>query len=403
MVIIVGFVLSRVMISIGIIGLTLTGLLMLIKELPAANISWRERLFQYKAFPVLSLIFLLVLAQVFMVNDWSYYLERLKIRIPFLLLPLAFGLFIPFTKKQFYGLLSFFVLIMTISGVKVLGNYLLNYEAITHSFLVGKTIPTPYNHIRYSLLIAFAIISCIHLIKDQFYFKWKWERYLQIVCCTFLFVLIHILSVRSGLLALYLALFYLIVRLIFVYKKYKLGAVILASLMLLPYLVYLTVPSFKNKVDYSIYDYKSYAVGKKENFSDIGRFTSIEIGWALAKQHPLIGTGVGDFKKEVYAYYQQHYPQITDKENWKMPHNQFVSILASTGILGLAIFLFAIFYPLFYKKNYKHSLLVCFYLIIFTSFLSENTIEGQIGTAFFLIFLLMILNYIKGIDQVAYA
>lgn len=394
MLIITGFVLSRVMISIGVIGLVVCAIPILVQNKKYAF----SKMTTFKAFPILTLIFFLVLFHAFGTVDWPYYLERLKIRLPFLFLPLAFALFIPFSKKQFSGLLYFLVIVMTLSGIKVLGNYLLHYEVITESFLVGKSIPTPYNHIRYSLLTAFAIIAGIHLVQDRFYLKWKWEKSLIIFCTTFLFILIHILSVRSGLLALYLALFYLIIRLTIVYKKYKTGLAILASLVLLPYIVYRTVPSFKNKVDYSIYDYKSYMVGKKKSYSDIGRFTSIEVGLALAKQSPLMGVGAGNLKKEVHAYYQKNLPQIKDKAFWKMPHNQFISILAGTGIIGLLIFLFALFYPLFYKKNYTNSLLVCFYLMFLTSFLSENTIEGQIGTTFFLIFLLIILNYRKGIS-----
>jgi hypothetical protein len=68
---------------------------------------------------------------------------------------------------------------------------------------------------------------------------------------------------------------------------------------------------------------------------------------------------------------------------------------ASTGIFGLLVFCFAIFLPLFNRKNISNVLFVCFYIIILSSFFTEATIEEQMGTAFYLLFFLLLYEYIQ--------
>ena len=87
------------------------------------------------------------------------------------------------------------------------------------------------------------------------------------------------------------------------------------------------------------------------------------------------------------------YPEVKER---KMPHNQFVYVYAGTGIIGLLGFLFALFYPLLYKKAYREPIFFAFYIIVLASFIVENTIENSLGAGFFAFFLLLGLNYWSG-------
>ena len=75
---------------------------------------------------------------------------------------------------------------------------------------------------------------------------------------------------------------------------------------------------------------------------------------------------------------------------------------ASNGILGITAFLVSIFYPLLYKKNYKNLLLLMFSIITMSSFVTEHTLEIQVGIAFYVIWMTIILNYLNGLNEDEY-
>src|SRR5690606_10673710 len=275
------------------------------------------------------------------------------------------------------------IVLMFVSSVGVGINYLLNFEPITESINTGKVIPTPMNHIRFSLLLAFSILAGGHLWREKFFLKYKWEHYLIGFIVVFLFVFIHVLSVRSGLFVLYVSIVFFSIRHIYMTRQFALGLAIIVGLLLMPVIAYHTIESFQAKVDYARRDFSMYIKGKGKNYSDSERIFSFQAGLSIGNKSPLFGVGVGDLKKEVEAYYKENAVDISMP---KMPHNQFISVFAGAGLIGLVAFCFAFFYPLVYNKNYKDGLFASFHLIVFLSFMVENTIETAIGVAFYVFF-----------------
>ena len=69
----------------------------------------------------------------------------------------------------------------------------------------------------------------------------------------------------------------------------------------------------------------------------------------------------------------------------KMPHNQFVCTFAATGILGIVLFIsffLASIYKSFVEKNLY---LFLFTIVAIASMMVEQTLETQLGVAWFLI------------------
>ena len=257
--------------------------------------------------------------------------------------------------------------------------------------------PTPRNHIRFSLTLALGIIAGAYLYWEKFYLKYRWEPKMILGVTAFLFVFIHLLSVRSGLACLYMAIICLSARHVYLTRNYWIGFGVLLFLLLAPVVAYYTIPSFKAKIAYVKYDRWIRANDKPgEDYSDSARLVSLKIGMQIGNEHPLVGIGAGNLKPEVYRRYAELYPEV---EEPKMPHNQFVSVYAGTGIIGLLLFLVAFLYPLFYNKNYRNPLFLGFHVIVFTSFLAENTIENSIGVAFYASYLLLGLNYLSRKDS----
>ncbi len=253
-----------------------------------------------KAFLVITIYFFIVLLSGVMTYDFDYWLERLRLKLPFLLLPFVFVSIPSFSRRQYFGLLYFLVVVLVISCIGIGVNYWMYFEEINQLILQGQVIPTPRNHIRFSLILALGIVAGFYLYQKNFSWKYAWERKLLFGMTTFLFLFIHVLSVRSGLMALYAAIFVLCLSFIYQTRRYLMGGLILLSLLLLPFLAYKTIPSFKSKIDYVRYDLKMYKEGKGGIYSDSGRITSLKTGLKIAKKSPLFGVGAGNLQQEVW-------------------------------------------------------------------------------------------------------
>jgi O-antigen ligase len=179
-----------------------------------------------------------------------------------------------------------------------------------------------------------------------------------------------------------------------VQKQLVWGSVALVFIIAAPYTAYHFIPSLQNKVAYMHYDMTQYAKGEVNNLSDGVRLISMKGGLEVAKQNLWLGVGSGDLKTEMNRFYNAAYPQLAEVDR-KLPHNQLIWTLTTTGIVGLALFLFAFAFPLFANGNFKHWLLLVLHLILFSSFFTEATLEEQIGTGFYLTLLLVLMNQFR--------
>ncbi|MES2622414.1 MAG: O-antigen ligase family protein [Bacteroidota bacterium] len=297
-------------------------------------------------------------------------------------------------ERKFIALFYGFIFTFFASTSVVLANYFLNYEFINESFLRGNGIPMPYSHIRYTLMLTFALFAAVYLWSTKIYLINAAEKWLQLFFIVFSFLSLHVLAVRSALLALYISLLLVVIQYAVVRKKFLQSVGILAGLSIVLFIAIEYVPSLHNKLGFMNYDRIMYEKGQVKNLTDGIRIASIKGALEIAKENFWLGIGAGDLRNEMNNFYNQHYPEIPASDH-KLPHNQFVWILATTGISGLLFFLFAFFFPFFYKGNYKHWLFVVFHLILFSSFITEATLEEQMGTAFYLIFLLLLMNHFK--------
>lgn len=388
---------SKFLLSVSMIALLVFALFTInSKGTISINPEWlnfNKLLKHNKGYLGLCLVFLIVLGTSFYSENVNDLFWQLKLKLPFLVLPLAFLVLPTLTKRQYYGLYYFLIALIGVSSVFVLVNYLSNFDQITKSIVVGKSIPTPIDHIKFSLAVAISIIAGLVLIIEKFVFRYSWERPILIGIVIFLFIIIHILSVRSGLVALYLALGVVGVRYLITARN-KLPFVVAAFLLLAsPFIAYTFVPSFKNKINYMIWDLKMHKEGKGENYSDSGRIRSITVGWELAKKTPFFGVGFGDVRDQCKSMYIEKYGHQSQS---LFPHNQYLTIFLASGIIGLFFFMFALLQPIFYNKAYREPAFLGFSVIFWVSFLVENTIERSYSIGLFLLFTLVAIHHLRG-------
>lgn len=379
----IGFSSFRLVISLGVIGLIVFGLLGFnVKETFKTYIS-------RPAFYLNVLFFLVILLSVFNSDNKHQWLTFLQIKLPFLFLPLAFCGFTFFDRAFFNKILLAFSCIMIISSIGVMINYALNYEYITRWVSGGGIIPTPFSHIRYTLLLVFAFFCSI----------WLWEEkvitrsWLLLVPALFIFVVIHILSSRSGWVALYIGLLFYLLTYVVRYQKYIAGVAMMGILILAPMLFYQFIPSFHNKVDYMKWNIERYRMGEVDDMSDAMRITSWKSGVKIIEEHPYTGVGVGDLLTESKKTSRELFPNIKNDEDRKMPHNEFIWIWAATGILGLVGYCVAFLFPFFWGMRSRYWLLGILFIIFFSAFMTEPALEEQIGSTFYLLFLLIFLTH----------
>jgi len=385
---IIGLYFSRALLSIG------TGIAIGIPFIQPNVWNKLTKFYENKAALAISGIFFLYLLSGINSIEKSFWLERVRVNIPTLFMPISFMLIKPLSRRVFHLLFYLFLLATALSVGLVLGNYYMSYDTISQTYLKGQVMPTPVIYVRYSLMVAIAIIVAIYLLIEQFVYRWKWEKYLQIFIALFLLFFIHLLAVRTGMLSLYVGLLTTALYYVFQTRQVRLGIGIIALLCILPFLLYLSLPTLRNKVQYVIWDWKMYLSGNTEyQPSDYIRVYSITHGLKLVQEHPLLGVGMGDMVPEMNQQYEIHTPQIPKEERF-LPINQYVFILTATGIVGLAYFIFATWYPLFYQKNYQNYFMLTFHLALFASFIGETTIELQIGKTVYLLFVLLCLSYL---------
>ena len=276
----------------------------------------------------------------------------------------------------------------------VLGNYIMHYQSINQSVIMGHSIPMPFSHIRYTLMLCFSFFCLIYMHRQGWFIYSENEKHLQVFFAVILFVSIHILSVRSGLVALYAGLLCLLFYIVLFEKKYVAATLLLLVFTLVPFITYRFVPSFQNKMNYMRYDLSGLATGEINNRYDVMRLASMKTGLLVWKQNKIIGTGAGDLGSAMNSIYETTLPQLL-VTNRLLPHNQLVWVLASLGVVGFSAFMFAFMFPLLINRYYRNWLFVVFHVTIFSSFFTEATLEEQIGTGFYLLFLLVLLNQLK--------
>jgi len=383
-----GLVFSKFLITMG--------MLLLIVAALASN-DWKIDLGRFRAnkayWATIGIFFIILLSGIYTEN-WQHLWPMLRVALPFLLLPLAFGLLPPIKIEHFKGMLYFLLLLMSGAALWVLVNYLMNYEYYQLNLAISKVIATPQkDHIRFSLLLCLSIFSGAWLLKEGFIFRYRAEKILIAVLLIFLLVMLHVLSVRSGLLAFYAGIFVYGIRLIVVQRRWILGGAFFLFFISAPFIAFYTLPSFQQKYYLMKYNWNQFQQGKIGNLSDTQRLLSYQIALRVAAQNPWIGVGIGDLYEEQEKIYKEEYPELGPMQ----PHNQLLSFYAGTGILGLLAFLFCFFLPFFYRKAYRSGWLLLFLTIIFSSFLTENTIFIAIGTGIHCFFLLLFLNVQDGL------
>ncbi len=328
----------------------------------------------------MSLLFMIPLVSGLWSSDEQTWQNILRIKLPLLLLPLAFASGARFSNKQSQWLALFLISLVVAGSFWSFLKYSTNMQLVNEGYLKAKSIVTPLqnDHIRFSWLVSFATLLCGILLWHR-KLSQKALRISLYLAGSWFIIYLHLLASRTGLFSLYIMLAGAALWLIAQKTKKTQAVTLLVILLLLPLAAYLLFPTFRNRVKYIYYDYGYF---KDAHYlpggNDAARIISLKAGYGLVKTAPLAGVGFGDIYPATIEWYDTKYPQMqaTDKI---YPSSEWLLYGAGAGIPGLLLFSCVMGIPFFIKKHNKMPAWLLLNITVAFGFLFDIGLELQFG------------------------
>ncbi len=327
----------------------------------------------------MSLLFWIPLCTGLWSGDTQNWLASIRIKLPLLLLPVAFASPFSFSAAQWQRLAIIFICCAGLACAWSLYYYFTDMQAVNEGYLRSRSLRTALanDHVRFSWMVAVAV----WLAAWQFSIHRTINRPVAILFAALIVLLVaylHILSARTGLISFYLSL--LVSSFWFLFKKtrWKLAVLFLCLAIALPVASVLTVPTLQNRIRYM--KYESAWFTKTAYFpgaNDAVRLISLKAGWSLMLQHPVMGIGFGDIKKESRSWYEKKYPEMIESDKI-LPSGEWMMYGAGAGLPGFLIFSFCMIIP-FFKKTNNRLLWQILHTTAAFSFLADIGLEVQYG------------------------
>lgn len=374
---------ARALPSIGMIAMVVSGV---IYKFSSGKSATNQNNWVYLS---LTTCFIILLPSWFYSDNKEYLLERWQIAIPFFILPIIWLIAPRYKLKDLYAIYAFFLICVSLLAVHAFFFYLFHADAVNELYLHSQVMPTLVtHHPTFSLMCAFGVLVGWTLYSESFSFDKPWHKRIWLFLAIFLFVFVHVYSVRIGLLVLYSSIFAYLSGIIIRQKKIWQGLLALAGVIALGTLILFLSPTFSNKLANTSEDLKAMEENASANNKSLAsRKISYLNALEIAKESGwLFGSGLGDIRDKNNALFASKYPDVSKPI---IPHNQFLYLLAAIGIIGLAVFIFGWIYPAIYFGLNTSPLFWGIYILMFFAFQFEAVLQTQLGVAFCILFLLL--------------
>lgn len=316
-------------------------------------------------------------------ENHSEYFKVIKNKIPYLFIPLSLVSVDKLSKQQLIYIQYFFIVCCLYSSGWSYFQYLQNSEIYTDLYARGEVIPTLIHHVSLAVLLCFAVIL---VLNNSVYKTGKFEKLINVLLLIWFTYFLHILSVRTGILLLYVSLFLYGAILLITQKKIVITVSLLLLLILSSVISYHKIPTIKSKIAYTFYGIEQYQ-NKQDTanvVSDSRRILSDKIGIEILQKNKLSGVGIGDIKDEMHIIYKQRYPQFK-VEVYSHIHNQYLYTMCGVGLLTGSLFCILLLLPMIQFIRDKNYVFILLYGMLLMVMLWEPFIESQIGNSIFFV------------------
>ena len=318
----------------------------------------------------------------FYTSAWAVWRHELFRDLTWLAVPLAFTLAVPLTARQRLAVGSLFVLGTAAVGLVTVGQYLLNPARANETFRIGQNMPaiTHVFHISFGLMLALAFFWGLLLRRNSL--AGPVLRAALLVASVATALTLHVLAYRTGLLVLYTGLLAYAVRLL-LRRHLVLGLGLLVLLGLGPWLAYHTLDSVRQRADSTLYDVTQFIDGQDiNNYSLARRLAALETAGNIISQHWLLGVGPADTRAVMMEQYKWKDFGLRPANRVEV-HNQYLQALLGGGLMGLALLLAVLFWPLTQPWARRNPAIGFFILLQATAMLVDAVLDLQIGLNFF--------------------
>ncbi|GAA4463686.1 hypothetical protein GCM10023093_12730 [Nemorincola caseinilytica] len=328
-------------------------------------------------------------------HEWN---DHVQVKLPFLLLPLAFAHQPRFSQRQMEVFTMSGALMLIVAACYSISIFLSDPQHYIQEYKVSHMLPTlpKKDHIRSSIASALFIAWCIYVWPRL---QRRNIRWVVGICISLLIVYLHVLAAKSGLVSFYLFVVAWAIYLCFGKKK-LLGLAILIAMPLAGMLAIRMIPTLKERANYIGFTIFMYKHGNEtHNLGDVGRLVSYQLATDLIKAHPLTGVGAGDIKGEMDKLYMERYPNI-DERSRLFPHNQFLTVAVGCGLFAMALFAIWVLWPLTkLRRNRQSFFFFIVWLILLVQLMIEPVLEVQFGVFVYVYFLLLFLQELTSPDE----
>jgi O-antigen ligase len=327
---------------------------------------WKSTFFIFSAF--LFILFVNFKHSGFRVFDFN----RIVIYAPLLFVPVCFSVF---KTLKINKLLVFLVALpplwIVIASVM---NYFNHYEFLSQMVLESKPLPlfSSVYHIEFSF-----ILTSVLLFLGMFLWRniREWHSHHDVLAIfILLFLGMHILSARTGLLSFWMSVG---VWAIFEGHKYIKQHWKMASLSILALIVFVVfTPSIKNRIVNTTEDLKAVINGGDLNHKSFGqRWEAWRASMAIIENHVAWGVG-SENKEEALRQGHQMVGSEVDLENQVQPHNQWIQWVLEWGVVFLVFPLLLLIWGL---RTQKSIMVYMSFMAIFAATQFESLLERQSG------------------------
>jgi O-antigen ligase len=341
--------------------------------------NWKAQLanfFKTPCFIGMAVLFLLPFVSGLWSENGKEWVGLVRIKLPLLLLPLAFAGNWQLRLEQWRALALFFVLVAAAGTAWSFYNYWIDKEAINESYLRAKVFLTPLenDHVRFSWMVAVAALLCLWFVENAS----RWIKCIARFFALWFVVYLHVLTARTGLFSLYLMLAFYAVWKISTTKSTRLVAAVVLAVVVLPLLAWRLLPTFQNRIKYFAYDHSFIKSGTYlPGGNDGNRALSFRAGWHVLKTHPF-GVGAGDVWEKTDTWYKANVPGMLDTDKL-YPSSEWLLYGGSTGCIGMVLFTLVMVIPFFYKPPLHRFYWYAVCATASLSFLFDIGLEVQYG------------------------
>ncbi|MDP5172025.1 MAG: O-antigen ligase family protein [Bacteroidia bacterium] len=317
-------------------------------------------------------------------------------KIPFLLIPLAIYLLPKFAQVEWRWLKLLFLATQSFVAIVTLVKFIFTYKEQMTRVAENSYIDVvgSISHIYFGLLLGWSVLIGLSLWEKS---VGKWSLVLRWIILAMVIVnaiAIHILVSRTGLLSFYAG----IASYGFVWlwqRGHRWVLIGLSALLMLgPVMAFYTVPSFRLRMEVTLWDWQQYQQSEADltDNSLSLRLLAWKSSWGIVKEHPLLGVGIEDVGDEMLQQYEAQGLDSRAEGLLTNPHNQYLKQWAGAGLAGLLVLLLAIGQPIWETRKKVPPLVLAFAMTMLVAMCFESMLERQIGMTFFAAFTMWLLR-----------